>query len=281
MTFRGRELPMLIGVDLILELVQAVLLTGRLSTDNPVSLMLIASPESGKTSTVVERGTEEMVFCSDATGGGITQELVTHPKATHIIINDLVSVMSHKEHVNKRTFAIISAMTDEGLYKIAMPGSGAVDFKGRRVGIICCVPAEFAQDDRRWWNASGLSTRMLPFAYEYSRNLVLRIKKTVVVSGAYEKNHSFGKHGLVIPDRYYSLPIPDGLAHSIQRAADMAARELEEKGIRRGKQFRALARGHAILRDFKRPAVTQADVDFLMRVVPFISYEPAQNIGGI
>jgi hypothetical protein len=266
---------MLIGVELVAELVGTVLMTGHLTTDKPVSLMLIAAPESGKTSVVSDPVLEERVLCSDATGSGICEELMTHPKVGHIIISDMVAIMAHKEVTNKRTFAILNGLTDEGLQKIALPGKSAYDFRGRCVGIVCCIPLELVNDGRSWWMRTGFSSRFLPFCYEYSKELLLKIKKDVIISGAYERNGA-QPHPFCLPDKPKSVTINDETSRKIQMLADRSAKLLAEKGLRRGKQFRSLARGHA-LRD-KRTAVNGEDLDFLQRLYPYISYETPQEL---
>jgi len=250
-------------------------MSGNLTTDNPVSLMLIAAPESGKTSVVTDPDMEERVVCSDATGGGICEELMTHPKLHHIIISDMVAVMAHKETTNKRTWSILNGLTDEGLQKIALPGRAAYDFQGRTAGIICCIPLEMVTDGRLWWQKSGFSSRFLPFCYEYSKQLLLNIKKDVIISGAYE-NRTNGTKPFILPEKAQTVKIDNATSLKIQILADQTARSLSEKGLRRGKQFRSLARGHALYS--KRKSVNEIDLAFLSRIHPFISYQTPQEL---
>jgi hypothetical protein len=262
---------MLLGVSIVSELVASVLMSGNLSTDKPVSLMLIAAPESGKTSVIADPALEERVLCSDATGNGICDELMSHPKVHHIVISDMVSVMAHKEVTNKRTFGLLNGLTDEGLFKIALPGKAAYDFHGRCCGIICAIPLEVVGDGRSWWMRTGFSSRFLPFCYEYSKNLLLSIKEDVIVCGDYERN---GKRPepFKLPDKPQTVAIDtETMGRKIQVVADRAAKNLGEKGLRRGKQFRALARGHALYK--KRKEVSEEDINFLMNLYPFMSYE--------
>jgi hypothetical protein len=268
---------MLLGMELIQEVVQSVLFTSQLTTDTPISLMLIAKPESGKTSIVLTESSEEAVICSDLTGGGITQELMNNNKVGHLIINDMVSVMAHKEVVNKRTFAIMNAMTEEGLYKIALPGTGYYDFKGKKVGVICCIPEEMVRDKRRWWNSSGFSSRFLPFAYKYSKSLIVHIKRENLETGAYERRNGHQKiENSTRKHEKHLVLISAEMAHKIQIVADHVAKNMEEIGLRRGKQMRALARGHALLQ--KRKSVSQADIDFLNEASRYMEYQVEEEL---
>jgi hypothetical protein len=180
----------------------------------------------------------------------------------------MIAIMAHKEVTNQRTFAVMSALTEEGLGKVMLPGGLSVDFGGRKLGFICCIPSELAKDNRRWWNKTGFMTRMIPFNYEYSEPLLIEIKKTVIVSGAYENKN--GSPKLSIPVKKFNVEIAEQFAKQVQTIADKVAEGMDEKGIRRGKQFRALARGHALVQ--KRTEVLAIDVDFLKRIAPHINY---------
>jgi hypothetical protein len=264
-----RNIPIvLIGTNLISEFVDAVLHTGFLVGDSPQSAMLIASPESGKTSIVEDKQCRSVGFVSDMIGSGLLEELSEKSYLRHIIINDMIAIMAHKEVTNQRTFAVMSALTEEGLGKVMLPGGLSVDFGKRKLGFICCIPSELAKDNRRWWNKSGFMTRMIPFNYEYSEPLLIEIKKTMIVSGAYESRNHIPKFAM--PVKKFNVEIGEAFAKQVQVIADQVAEKMDEKGIRRGKQFRALVRGHALTQ--KRTEVIAADLEFLKRIAPHINY---------
>jgi hypothetical protein len=260
----------MVGAHLITELVNTIFLTGSLKEDPPQSLLLIASPESGKTSFAKRENQRSVLYISDGIGSGILEELAAKPYIRHIVINDMVMIMAHKEVTNRRTLAVIMALTEDGLSKIIMPGQLSADFGGRRAGFICCAPSGMVKDERRWWNTSGFSSRVIPFNYEYTHDLQIQIIKQTVINGAYEKRNGLEK--IVVPSSRITVEIPDQEAIAIQKVADFVATKIDEKGIRRGKQFRALARAHAILREGKQAKVTKDDILFLKKISGHISY---------
>jgi len=137
---------MMIGTELINEFVETIIYTGFLKDDPPQSTMLIASPESGKTSVVSSKQVRSVLICSDMIGSGLLQELSGKPYVRHIIVNDMIAVMAHKPVTNQRTWAVMSALMEEGLGKQIMPGELSRDFGGRRGGFICCIPSELVSD---------------------------------------------------------------------------------------------------------------------------------------
>lgn len=264
----------MIGVDLLNELVNAVFLTGSLKNDAPQSLMLISSPESGKTSIVERSNLKTVLFYTDLIGSGILDELRNKPNVTHLVIRDMVMLMAHKDVTNKRTLGIIMALTEDGLGKVTLGKGLEMDFNGRRSGFVCCITSDMVDDERRWWNSSGFASRVIPFNYQYSENLQIAIINQTVINGAYEKKQK--KESLKIPTIKFDIEVNGEMAKKIQTVAFEVAKHLEEKAIRRGKQFRALARAHALLKNRKQVDIT--DVQFLKNISGFISYRNSKEL---
>jgi len=259
---------MMVGTEVISEFIDSVIHTGFLANDKPLSAMLIAAPESGKTSVVENKECRSVTVVSDMIGSGLIEELSTKPHLRHIVINDMVAVMAHKDVTNQRTFAIMNMLSEEGLEKVMLPGGLAVNFFKRQVGFICCIPAELAKDNRRWWNSSGFASRFLPFNYMYSEDLILQIKKTMIISGVYHSKN--GIQPLTTPTKRYPINIPENLAIQIQAVADVVAKTMGEIGLRRGKQLRALVSGHALLKG--RKEVNEEDISFLKSLSKHFNY---------
>jgi hypothetical protein len=268
---------LLVGMHFIREIVETVILTGRLKEHSPVSLLLIASPESGKTSVVLEKECSGVVAVTDVTGRGLQELCRMKPEITHIVINDLVAVAAHKASVSKYTMSMINAMTEEGIQATAFPGSFETYKSGRR-GIIASIPTTMAKDGRAWWNKIGLSSRMLPLAFKHSENLNLRIK-TMISNGYAPKLPTKNTAIFFIPAADIAVKVPIERARQVQEIAELISEKFKEEGYRRLKQMRALACAHALLRTWKNPVVTDKDVDFLKRIRPYVSYTQPKEIG--
>lgn len=260
----------MIGMELVTEFVDATVHTAFVKDDKPLSIMLIAAPESGKTSVTQDRECQSVLPVSDMIGSGLLEELQEKPNVKHVIINDMVSVMAHKDVTNARTFAIMNMLSEEGLDKIVMPGGLAKNLGGRQVGFICCIPSQLAGDNRRWWNSTGFASRLLPFNYIYSERLLIQIKKTVIMTGRYKGKKEVALNG-ANPIMQYSVIINPSFSEEIQNVADAIARRLKEQGLRRGKQLRSLVCGRALLHGRKQ--VNASDVEFLWEIEGYIDFE--------
>ena len=268
---------MLIGMELIQEVVETIILTGRVKNADPISLLLVAEPEHGKTSVVLERPCSSVFVLSDVTGKGIQQLCQMMPETTHFIINDMLAPSSKKNSVKQFTISMLCAMTEEGIRATAYPGTvEQFGEKGRRA-IIACMPRTLVTDGRGWWNKSGFSSRMLPFAFTHSKDLTIRIKDCINSDHFESAWKSTGKE-FKVPKFPITVELPKKQRDKIRRMSDLRAKLLDEKGYRRLKQYRTMAAAHAIRRGWHKPTVNDADLEFLARMDEYVSYKECKAL---
>ena len=260
----------LIGMELVEEFIESVIMTGRLKPPHsPVSVLLIASAESGKTSVAGNKKSSAIACFTDVTGRGLIEICKQSPEVSHIVLNDLVAIMSHRQSVNRYTQSMINAVTEEGISALAMPDGIEIVANGRR-GIIACLTTDLAQDGRSWWNKIGLASRLLPFSFAHPGTLTIKIKDAID-NGKVDKGK---KDILKVPRIPMDVKFPEYFVRKVRRMADEKAKELKDPtGYRRLKQFRALICGHALRRRSHKAEVNKADLDFVERVFPYISYD--------
>ena len=266
----------MIGVELVQELVRSVLLTGRVQGLDPVSLLLIAHPESGKTSIVTSSQVESAIVLTDVTGRGLLNLCQMNPRISHFIVNDLTVVTSHKPTVSKYTFGVLTAMTEEGIASVVTP-AGLTKYECGKRGLIACCTISLAMDGRAWWNRMGFSTRFVPFCFSHSKTLTVRIKASIIKGAELKKKPV---REFIIPHDYVQIGISSMMRSAVALEAEKVCLILrdstDELGYRRLKQWLGIAQGHALLRGEK--SVGKRDVDFLIRIRPFISYNEAKEL---
>jgi len=289
----------LIGMEFPVEVVQTVLLTGQLADEKPVSLLIIASPESGKTTAARKanisvsfdrRGEELAVALTDTTGKGLLKIIREHPKATHVIFNDLAITAGHKNHVTKYLFSVISAMTEEGISITADPeGIHPFGSEGTK-GVIACITPRLVRDQRFIWNVTGLTTRMLPFYYCQGMDMQLKVKR--YHAGLLDKtDDSAEDSSLVIPKKKMQVSLGE-YKKDILKLAEKVTEKLSKEGARRKNpddaehgyrriiQFRSLAKAHSLLThpDDKEPRVHRVNVEFLRKLSEFVSFREPESL---
>jgi hypothetical protein len=288
----------LIGMDFAVEVVQTVLLTGYLDDEKPVSLLIIASPESGKTTATRNanisvrpdgHGEELAVALTDTTGKGLLKIIQMHPKATHVIFNDLAITAGHKNHVTKYLFGVMSALTEEGLTKTADPDGVQLYGPEGVKGVIGCITPRLVRDQRFIWNVTGLTTRMLPFFYSQGIDIQIQVRK--YHAGLLDKpSHSTKSYELIIPPKKMLVSIKKKYKEQILEIANEVAKKLskeaprksrnEELGYRRIIQLRSLAKANSLLTHpgDDEPRVHRLNVEFLEKLSRFVSFRHAENL---
>lgn len=258
----------LLGVQLLREFLQTVFATARVeNAPCVVSTLLIALPGFGKTSIASGLAPEGTICVFDATGRGLSKLLESNKNVHHVVFNDLVAIMAHKASVNSLTLATINAMTEEGIATEAYPTE--TKNLGRKCGVVAAITPDILADGRRWWNASGLTTRLLPFSFRHSQDLQLKINDGI-------------QNGV----KYVEIPIPLPLIPvkvnispqwkaCVRLRAEGKGKDLNEEPIyRRHKQYQAMAMGHALVRtrNWRNPSVGKEDIEFLDRIFRHIHY---------
>ncbi len=267
---------MLIGMDFVREVIETVILTGRVKNHAPVSLLIIANPESGKTSVVLSKTCKSVIALTDVTSGGLRELCKNRPEVSHFILNDMVAISAHKSSVVGATISMLNAMTEEGIMATAYPGSVEVAVHGKRA-IIASIPNGMVNDKRNWWNKTGFASRLLPFYFIHSRDLVFKIKAHIMATNA--APHEKASAEFKVPELPVNVTIPETLKKDIRILSDESIGK-GDIGYRRLKHFKALASAHAVWRGepWKSAQVRKQDIEFLERLIPFISLTKGEKI---
>lgn len=267
----GYVLGNLIGMEKLREFFETIILTGRIKGESPVSAMIIADPERGKTSVAVEKQCEAFKILTDITGRGLQNLCALDARCTHFVINDMGIVMAHGAKTREYFFAMLLACTEEGIRAMAGP-EGIETISGGKRGFVGCITSTQAKDNRSWWFKRGLARRMVPFHFDFTKELVLKIKAEIIAGkGATFNNVQVFK----IPDVPIQVEIPKKIEDRILQMANLRADYLGQLGISLLKNYRTLAKAHAISRTWKKPVVGEADFDFLMMIDPYVDWEKA------
>src|SRR5260221_2218109 len=132
----------LIGVQKLREFVQSLVLTGRLKNAQPVSAMIIAEPERGKTSIVVEKQCEALMVMTDITGKGLQFLCQMNPRTTHFVLNDMGIIGGHFPKTQNFFYTMLIALNEAGIRAIASPDGVETTTAGRRRFIGCITTTQ-------------------------------------------------------------------------------------------------------------------------------------------
>jgi len=182
----------MIGIDTILGLLELIVLTGHIRGEQPVSAIVTAPPEAGKTTMVMKFVPNEgLVVLTDCTAYGIMYdygESITRGRIKHLVIPDLIRPMSRGRDTVHSLVAFLNALIEEGVMSISTyaehvgvqnQGDNAQNQIPVRCGLITTMAQGILLDGRHHWARMGFMSRMLPISYTYNASTQLDIHRSI------------------------------------------------------------------------------------------------------
>lgn len=264
----------MIGTTVIESLVQATALSHLIKGQKRVSLLLMAAPESGKTTIATAATAKHICRVAVISGKSIIQQARENRQIEFLLFNDLSAVRAMSASAVNLLVVILNQITQDEPGIVAFAGKD-VDAISRPLGIIGCIPFATFVDHRAKWKELGFVSRMIPFAYQYPRTLIATIKDGI--DSGHAKTNSITAHRMPKSGkRQYEIKVPPAIVRQIRNLADARAEELKQLGIRLLQNYHCLIRAHALLH--KRSIVTKEDFQFLKDVDSHVSITECREL---
>lgn len=250
----------LIKMEPILEIIRAAIWTGRLSDEKPVSVMLIAEQESAKTEALKYfRGTATINYMSDLTSRGLSvyKDEIQSGKMRHIVLLDLVRILSHGKGVSERTIQTLASLMEEGESETADGGGRTQWTKFPRIGALMGITPSFFKSRRGRWRSTGFLTRFVPVCFKYRPSTVKLIHKAIA-----EGMHTPLPHPEPIPEHTVQIACKEEFAMILSMRANQLGIEMKSYGFRYHRILRALVKAQARIK--KRGQVEKEDVEKIL-----------------
>jgi len=267
----------MIGTQLVEELVQSVAVSHLVKGYSRVSLLLLAAPESGKTTIARSANCKHVIPVALLSGRSIMKEAIDNPAAEVLLFNDLSAVRALSQSATALAIVILNHYVQGEKGKVGFAGKEIADID-RPLGIIGCMPFKIFNDHRAKWREMGFVSRMIPFAYEYGDELIAEIKDAIDEGTQIQRAAT---HALKMPrtsKRVIAIELSPKLTKEVRRLADARASSLGQLGIRLLQSYHCLVRAHALL--YKRSAVTRDDMAFLRAVDAYVSITKCTPLNG-
>lgn len=260
----------LINLKDIENLLRAVLYSGYLANEKPISLILIADVESGKTELVKKyRFNKGIAYLTDATAWGITSQYksqLENNELKHIIIPDLLTPFSKKDSSVKSFITFMNGLMEEGIFKIKTYATN-IDKEINSVGLIGCLTKQEFNKKFRNMKDVGFLSRCLPVTFSYSKETVIKIFESIIQEdyiNESEKNFNFPKEPV-------KIKLPVEIAREIANMTLIIAKETSIYGFRLQKSLQRLIKANALINNRKR--VTQGDFEDIKKYINFINLD--------
>lgn len=252
---KNREVSF-IRLEPIIELLRAAIWTGRLADEKPVSIMLVAEQESAKTEMLKYfRGTPTLAYISDLTSKGLVghKDAIERGKIRHLVLLDLVRIISHGRAVQERTFQTLAALMEEGESETLDAGGSSKWKDFPRIGCLMALTPGFFKSKRGRWRETGFMTRFLPVSFKYTESTKHDVHKAISRGLKLPMPHPEK-----LPEFPTQVMIPDKYSRTIISRAEELGETMKTYGFRYQKSMRSLAKGQALLSG--RGTVNDADL---------------------
>lgn len=257
----------------ISELVKYVLFSDYLQLDIekkevPLSLLIIANAESGKTSIVEQfHPNNGILYINDLTAWGLQHKYINEMetgKVKRILIPDLINpVNRNKDTVDTLITFLNSYISWEGIRAIstyAMQIELKVPVRG---SIITTVTPQDFNRMAKGLAAVGFLSRLMFINYKYSNEVVNEIMDSIA-----DDSDRWHKIQLEFPDRPTLVRITTELSKQLQETARMIGLQAEVYGFRAYKALITMSKSKALSEG--REAVIQRDIDRVINLSQLI-----------
>ncbi|MEM1540407.1 MAG: hypothetical protein QXJ07_03380 [Candidatus Bathyarchaeia archaeon] len=267
-------------IDIVSLTLQTAFITDPVDGYRPVSLLLIAKPESGKTTVIHRFSTLPFVYYTEEITVKVLVDTVLrraeNKEIRFILIPDLLNCIKKQTYTREPLVQTLKSLIDEGLKNIQTFHKQYAYKTFVKCGLITAITrSEFYASQGRYSLYSdlkryGFLSRMIPFSYEYPIDKIAKIFD-YVMSGKADDNSK-----VVIPkirqfkrEKYYE-PNPE-LFSKLQWLSQKLATYMDAYGIRTQKNLQKLCYANALING--RDHVTKEDVEKILYLGRWMNFD--------
>jgi hypothetical protein len=265
--YQGDKTP-LVHVEPLKKIIECALISTYIKNEKPISLLIVAKAESGKTSTMkLYRENKGIVYVTDCTAYGITRDILPKMVSKEIrtlMIPDLLTPLSKSAKTRATLVAFLNNLIEEGIVKITT--YAMIWDKDVKANTITAITNQALEDGRHEWAKMGFLSRFIIFSYSYSLSTVMEIL-----------NH-YSKHGLnsdnvkvQLPKKEVDIELSKEIADALNPIAMRIGEQFELYGIRAKINFRSLLKSLAY-RNGKK-AVSDAEFKEFLELADYMNFD--------
>lgn len=245
-----------IKLEVLQSLIRCVISSSNLKNERPISAIVTAKFESGKTSLVRQMAmlTDRCFYSTDLTAFGIIRDTnnlrdVEEGKISHIVLPDLLMATSRKRATVNTLVSFLSALIEEGVVDMST-FANKIKLSDRRsakvnVGLLSTIPSDSFMDKRHKWERMGFLSRMLPISYQYS----LTTQKKIFDSIHSQEHRIDELEKLKMSKRKVEITLSKEMSKELTMPTLELAKEQNCYGFRYLKQFQTLVKTIAYMDD--------------------------------
>lgn len=280
---RSKPLVDVVGIQPIIDVVALALETAFVKDDvdgyRPASLLLIAKPESGKTTTITKFSRLPFIyFTNEVTVKTLVDKVfksIETKEVRFILVPDILNCVKKSTYTREPLLQTLKSLVDEGVVCIQTPYKDYSYRSPIKAGLITAITrSELYAHPRRYSLYSdlqrmGFLSRMIPFSYEYPIDKVVKIFEYIQSGKAEGYNVTIPKLRTFRKERKFQ---PD---KELFKYLEIISRNLasysDSYGLRVQKNLQKLCYANALMN--KRDCVTREDVDRVLYLGRWMNFD--------
>jgi hypothetical protein len=266
-------------VDIVVLALQTAFVTDNVDGYRPASLLLIAKPESGKTTTIEEFDCLPFIYYSDEISvkpliDNVFPKIQTK-EIRFIMTSDILNSLKKQKSTREPLLQTLKSLVDEGVKKVDTYHKH-YDYETRiKAGMIAGITRSelYASQERYSFYSDfkryGFLSRLVPFTYEYPIDKLDKIFHYIMSGKAEDSNVFIPKIRQFKKEKRYELN--EQLFSRLQRISIELAQYSDSYGIRVQKNLQKLCYANALLNN--RVYVAGEDVDKILYLSRWMNFD--------
>jgi len=268
-------------IDIVSLTLQSAFVGDRLDGYRPASLMLIAKPESGKTSSISQFKKLRFVkYIDEITVKTLIDNIfptIRSGETKFILIPDILNCVEKSTYTRQPLLNTLKSLVDEGVTEILTPHK-RYEFGGTpiKAGLISAITRSslyalqgrysLFQDIKRM----GFMSRMIPFSYEYPINKVINIFR-YIEGGAPPKDETITIPKIKVRKKIVEYEPDPNLFSDLRTISTKLGGISDAYGIRCQKNLQKLCYANALMNG--RKTVDRDDVDRVIQLAKWMNFD--------
>lgn len=265
----------LIEIQPLIDMIELTLQSGFIKPYAPVSLLLIANPESCKTESLFKHSVAPYIYYSnEITAKLLVDNVLDRARKKEyrfLVVPDLINCIEKQKTSREAFLNMIKSATAEGIHRIDSFYKRIEIRQGEdpiRIGFITAITGSILHKNKlkKYLEETGILSRFIPFSYSYPIAKLSKIFSHIQGAQITTEKSTFKK----ISTKEEEIELDPKLAKQLEIISLALGREYGSYGIRAQINLQLLTKANAKING--RSACTQEDIDKIMSLSRWINF---------
>ena len=230
-----------------------------------VSVLIIAKPESGKTSILKKFSDNKgILWLSDASYIGLLDAVTSNKDIKTLVVPDMLKLIAKSKVAKMSLFTFLNELIEEGIKEVHSYKSKVKLDSFLRCNLIGATTGIDFFETRGLMERDGFLSRLIPFSYSYSKEDVQRIKDMISKGEVFKEE----KIKLKLPS------VPKKIEQNFdvnERIKDLSEELASGYGFRLQRNLQTLCMASALMRGDKE--VKMEDFELIYKMSRYFNYQ--------